>query len=129
MARVTVVNDSDEFLGVMSDVLTEDGHVSHALKGADHSIDDIAATNPDLLIVDLRLGPESQVDGWSVIVAARAHDGLKDVPIILCSADLEALRRRADEIAAYADVHTLEKPFTLAQVEQLVSLLLDRAPA
>ena len=38
------------------------------------------------------------------------------------------MRERADEIAALADVHSLAKPFRLAEVEDLVKRLLERQP-
>ena len=127
MARLTVVNDSDEFLGVMTEVIREAGHQCTALRGETVTLDDIAATDPELLIVDLRLESGVLNDGWGIVVGARAHPRLADVPIIICSGDVQFLRERADEIAALADVHTLAKPFRLAEVEDLVTRLLDRA--
>jgi len=128
VARLTVVNDSEEFLGVMSEVIREAGHRCTALKGETVTLDDIAASDPELLIIDLRLETGVLNDGWSIVVGARAHPRLADVPIIICSGDLQFMRERADEIAALADVHSLAKPFRLAEVEDLVKRLLERQP-
>jgi DNA-binding response OmpR family regulator len=46
------------------------------------------------------------------------------VPIILCSADVLALREREDELAAIAGVHVLTKPFSLHELEAAMNRLL-----
>jgi CheY-like chemotaxis protein len=126
MARVTVVNDQPEYLGIMREVLSELRHEATALEGATVTIDQIADTRPDLLIVDLRMHNEVLNDGWGLIVAARAHPLLKDVPVVISTADHEFLRGRADEIATLADVHPLPKPFGMVDVEELIDRLLER---
>jgi CheY-like chemotaxis protein len=127
MARVTVVNDQPEFLGVMRDVLDELGHEALALEGSTVTVDQIADGRPELLIVDLRLKNEVLNDGWGLIVAARAHPALRDIPIVISTGDHEFLNRRAEEISALADVHPLPKPFAMEDVEELLARLLERA--
>lgn len=127
MARVIVINNSDEFLGMMADLLAATGHECIAMKGEEQSVDDLAAAKPDAMIVDLRLSPTLLTDGWALVVGARAHPALSGVPIVLATADHEYLRDRADEIAAMADVHPLPKPFSITDVEALLERLLDRS--
>ena len=126
MARVTVVNDQPEYLGVMREVLDELGHEALALEGSTVTVDQIADAHPELLIVDLRMKNQVLNDGWGLIVAARAHPVLKDVPIVISSGDHEFLNRRAGEISALADVHPLPKPFAMEDVEELLDQLLER---
>jgi CheY-like chemotaxis protein len=126
MARVTVINDQPEYLGVMREVLDELGHEAIALEGSTVTVDQIADVRPELLIVDLRMQNEVLNDGWGLIVAARAHPVLRDVPIVISSGDHEFLNRRADEIGALADVHPLPKPFAMEDVEELLDQLLGR---
>lgn len=126
MARVTIVNDQPEYLGVMREVLDALGHEATALAGATVSIEQIADTEPALLIVDLRMQNEVLNDGWGLIVAARMHPDLTDVPIIISTADHEFLHRRAAEISELADVHPLPKPFGMDDVEELIDRLLER---
>jgi len=125
--RITVVNDNEQFLALMHDLLTEEGYAVAVVEGDTASIEGIAATDPDLLVIDLRLGSTAP-SGWDVLLMARAHEPLRDVPVILCSADLIELRARADEMAAIADVHVLEKPFGIEEAEELVRRLLEREP-
>ena len=126
MARVTVINDQPEFLGVMREVLDELGHDAIAMEGSTVTIDQIADAGPELLIVDLRMQNEILNDGWGLIVAARAHPELQDVPIVISSGDHEFLTRRAEEISELADVHPLAKPFATRDVEELLDRLLER---
>src|SRR5918994_5802693 len=127
MARITTINDNEEFLAVMRDVFDHLGHTPTVLQADDVTVEQVAASRPDLLVADLRLGSAAVLDdGWALIVGARAHPDLADVPIIVCSGDVLFLRERAAEIAALADVHALEKPFGVSEVEELVTHLLDR---
>ncbi len=127
VARVTVVNDRPEFLDVMREILEPAGHEVTTMEGDELDVDQLAATQPDLLIIDLRLDPEkSRLTGWDIIVLARADDRTGSVPIILCSADQIGTRDHGDELQALADVHILLKPFALAEMEDLVRRLLAR---
>lgn len=111
----------------MGDVLDALQHDGTTLRGEDVTIDAIAETEPDLVIVDLVLGNASVLtDGWAVVVGSRAHPSLRNVPIVVCSADVVFLRDRAAEIAALADVHPLAKPFSVADLQELIDRLLGR---
>ena len=99
----------------------------HPIDGDTATIEAIATTDPDLLVIDLRLGREAP-SGWDILLMARAHGALREVPIILCSADIVELRSRKEEMSSIADVHILEKPFRIEQAEELVRRLLEREP-
>lgn len=126
--RITVVNDSAEFLELMREVLTDAGYAVTTFEGDATSIEEIAASGPDLLVVDLRLRGNDPT-GWDVALMARAHAPLRDVPIVICSADVQQIRERQDEMTALADVHLLAKPFGLNDAEELVGRLLSRGAA
>ena len=76
----------------MSAILDEDaGYDVTLFNGETTAIDEIAASEPELIIVDLLLGGAS---GWDIVALSRADERLADVPIIICSADVVALRDR-----------------------------------
>jgi CheY-like chemotaxis protein len=136
VARITVVDDSVEFLELMREVLRDGGHEVTALQGAEARVEDLAATAPELLIVDLAIDPdgygdvENAMDGWALITMARVHPRLASIPIILVTADIAFLRKRGEEITRVAAVHALEKPFSLDEIDELISYALDGgAPA
>ena len=90
--RISVVNDNADFLELMSAILDDDaGYDVTVFSGESTAIADIAAADPALIIVDLLLGGAS---GWEIVTLARADERLADVPIIICSADVIALRDR-----------------------------------
>ena len=120
--RITVINDNPEFLELMSAILDEDaGYAVTLINGEAAAIDDIAASKPHLMIVDLLLGGAS---GWDIVALSRADERLADVPIIICSADVLALRDREAELAQIGNVHVLAKPFGIDQVTALVEQLI-----
>jgi CheY-like chemotaxis protein len=119
--RISVVNDNPEFLELMSVILDEEaGYDVTLFDGEETSIEEIAASDPDLLIVDLVMGGAS---GWEIVALSRADDRLSDRPILVCSADIASLREKADELRRIGDVHVLEKPFGVDEITDLVARL------
>jgi CheY-like chemotaxis protein len=125
--RITVVNDNEQFLALMHDLLSQEGYDVRVVDGDNATIEAIADTDPDLLVMDLRLGSQAP-SGWDVLLMARAYEPLRDIPVVLCSADIVELRARTQEMSAIADVHVLEKPFRIEQAEELLRRLLEREP-
>ena len=120
--RITVLNDNPDFLELMSAILDEDaGYEVSVFAGEDTSIDQLAASRPDLVIVDLLLGGAS---GWEIVTLSRADARLADVPIIVCSADVNGLRSRAAELERIGRVHLLPKPFGIDEMTSLVRELI-----
>ena len=123
--RITVINDNPDFLELMAAILDEDaGYEVTLLDGERTSVDEIAASDPRLLIVDLLLGGAS---GWELVALARSDSRLADTPIVVCSGDVTSLRDRAEELARIGDVHVLEKPFGIDEVTELVERLIGGA--
>jgi CheY-like chemotaxis protein len=126
-ARITCINDSEDFLNVMREFLGgELGHQVICLTAVDTSIDQVLDTRPDLIMLDLVLEDRAEeLSGWELLVLSRAHRDLRHVPVIIASADTHGmLKQRADELASMANVHILPKPFSLDDLEPLVGRLL-----
>ena len=122
--RISVVNDNPDFLELMSAILDEDaGYDVTLFDGEKTSIAELVASDPALVIVDLVLGGAS---GWEIVALSRAEPKLADLPIIICSADVTALRERSDELERIGNVHILEKPFSLDQITDAVEQLIGR---
>lgn len=120
--RISVLNDNADFLELMSAILDEDaGYEVSVFAGEDTSIDQLAGSRPDLVIVDLLLGGAS---GWEIVTLSRADPRLADVPIIVCSADVNGLRSRAAELERIGRVHLLPKPFGIDEMTALVRELI-----
>ncbi|HSI98990.1 MAG TPA: response regulator [Patescibacteria group bacterium] len=122
--RISVVNDNPDFLELMSAILDDDaGYDVTLFDGEKTSIAELVASEPDLVIVDLVLGGAS---GWEIVTLSRAEPRLADLPILICSADVTALRERADELERIGNVHILEKPFSLDEITDIVERLIGR---
>ena len=123
--RITLIDDHDEFRAVLAEVLTEVGYEVSALSGDRTTLEEIVATQPDLLILDLILrGGPDQMSGWEYLRLVRSHRLLRSVPLLVCSGDVEALRRRQRELHGHEGLAVLAKPFSVDQVEQAVRDLL-----
>ncbi len=122
--RISVVNDNPDFLELMSAILDEDaGYDVTLFDGEKTSIAELVASRPELVIVDLVLGG---VSGWEIVTLSRADETLAKLPIIICSADVTALRERSSELERIGNVHILEKPFSLDEITDAVERLIGR---
>ena len=115
--RITIIDDHVEFLDLMRDVLSP-VHDVVTFSGHELSTDDIVDSRPDLVMVDLLLDG-SDLQGWDVVTLVGAHQHLRHVPIIVCSADLRALADRSAAIGR-GRIGVLAKPFTLDELDELV---------
>jgi DNA-binding response OmpR family regulator len=123
--RISVLNDNAEFLELMAAILDEDaGYEVTLFAEATTTVDQLAASTPDLVIVDLLLGGAS---GWETIVLSRADERLAEVPIVVCSADVSALRDREADLERIGNIHVLPKPFGIDELTELVEGLIGRA--
>ena len=94
--RISVVNDNAEFLDLMAAILDEDaGYDVSLFKGEVVEISELAASDPDLIIVDLLLGGAS---GWEIVTLARSDERLASAA--LASAADPAMRQGAVALAS-----------------------------
>jgi len=125
MARVTVINDSSDFLALMREVITELGHEMTGMEAIGANIEDVVASRPDLLMIDLRLeNTPQEVSGWEMIILAKAHRDLLHVPVILATADVWEIKQRAKDLEQIAGVHVRTKPFDMDEMCDLIQRLL-----
>lgn len=125
-ARITVIDDSPDFLALIEDVLGPRHDV--VIRQVVHAVTELAATAPDLLVIDLHCGgPAGGLTGWDIVAAMRSHPALRDIPAIVCSADLAALREDRISLIAYGDLQLVAKPFDVAEFEQVVERTLRLA--
>jgi len=125
MARVTVINDSSDFLSLMREVITELGHEITGMEAVGTNIEDVVHSRPDPLIVVLRLeNTPQEVSGWETIILAKAHRDLLDVPVILATADVWEIKQRAKDLEQIAGVHVRTKPFDMDEMCDLIQKLL-----
>jgi CheY-like chemotaxis protein len=118
---MTIIDDSSDFVSLVREVL-EDRYDVTAVHP--RSMEDVARTRPDVLMVDLHPHDDRKLRGWQIIEGARAHASLRDVPIIICTG---ATLRDGDveRSAIFPALHILSKPFSLDSLDSMLATALD----
>jgi CheY-like chemotaxis protein len=127
MARVTVVNDNPEFLDLVRDILEDDRYETTTIDGdGPDALDAIRASRPDLLMIDLRMGSDG-LHGWEIAQQVRADPDFDGLPVLICSADVAALKELESDLEADQHVASLLKPFSIDDLIAAIDRLLAEA--
>ena len=116
--RVLVVEDDEEIAQVLQRSLRLEGYEVRVAADGETALDQSAAFNPDLVILDLGL---PKLDGMEVARRLRSAD---DVPILMLTAR-DALEARVEGLDAGADDY-LVKPFERQELLARLRALLRR---
>ena len=127
MARITVVNDNPDFLDLVRDILHDEAYSTTTIDGdrAD-ALDLIRQSGPELLMIDLRMGSD-ELHGWDIAQEVRSDSELRGVPVLICSADYQALNELRADLAETHGVATLVKPFSIDELTEAIDSLLAGA--
>lgn len=127
MPRVTVVNDNEAFLELVRDILEDDRYDVTTIDGdRPDALVRIKASRPDVLMIDLRFGAEG-LHGWDIAMEVRRDESLSGLPVLVCSADLEALNQIAGRLSETQSVETLTKPFSVDELTETLDRLVAQA--
>jgi PAS domain S-box-containing protein len=85
--RVLVVDDDDDFRGMMRQQLQHAGYVVFDARDAASAIQIARTANPDVITVDLVM---PGLDGWSFIETLRHEESLAAIPIVVVSGAADA---------------------------------------
>src|SRR5262245_20793472 len=118
--RVLVVEDDEEIAQVLQRSLRLEGYEVRIAGDGEAALDQSAAFNPDLVILDLGL---PKLDGIEVARRLRSTD---DVPILMLTAR-DALESRVEGLDSGADDY-LVKPFERQELLARLRALLRRRP-
>jgi twitching motility two-component system response regulator PilH len=128
MARVTIVNDTPEFLELVEEILEGDRYETTTIDGdRPDTLDLIRAARPDLLMIDIRLGVEGD-HGWQIAQEIRRDPGLEELPVLLCSGDLAALDEITAGLKETRRVGAISKPFGIDDLTEAIDALLADPP-
>jgi DNA-binding response OmpR family regulator len=114
MTRIMVINDTQEILALFSDILTEEGYEVLLYSSAIHDMEEIVRVHPDLIILDFLFGQENQ--GFQMLQKVKMVRDTADIPVIVCTAALEAVREMEGYLLSKG-VQVILKPF---EVDDLV---------
>ena len=83
------------------------------LKAVSNAYEEIAASLPDLLILDITL--EHPDVGWLVLDKVKLDPATFDIPVIICSAAISAIRDNQDRLKRLG-CFVVEKPFDIDEL-------------
>lgn len=81
MAKILIVDDEPNVRKLYSEELRNEGYETVSASGVKEALSSIETENPDLIILDIKLGDESGIDALMEIAKSRKH-----LPVILNSA-------------------------------------------
>ena len=127
MARVTVINDNPIFLELVAEILADERHQTTLIDGdrAD-ALQRVKDSRPDLLMIDLRMGTH-RLHGWAIAQEVRRDPQLDRLPVLVCSADIDALHEIAVDLENTQRVRALQKPFGIDELYEAIDALLTEA--
>lgn len=133
MARITIVDDDEDFASAAATALRSAGHQVEVLHDPDAALAAMTASKPELIVLDVMF-PESVSAGFDLArKIATADPSFKKVPILM----LTAVNSRFPLGFSSRDIDSdwlpvadfVEKPVDLAALPGRVSALLAKAAA
>ena len=126
VARIALVDDDRDFTSLVSEIIQQQGWDVVACNDETEAIRCIRDEHPNLVILDIRMSTRDS--GWQILEELRRDPAIGSLPVIVCSAAMDDLQRRAPwmEERGYA---TLLKPFDIDDLIQLVEKMIPNDPA
>jgi len=122
MARILVVNDTQEILELFRMLLEGEGH-DVILSGIPvQQVSDVEKIHPDLIILDFVFSDEKS--GWQMLQMLKMQRSTATIPVIVCTAALEAVREQEGYLVSQG-VHVVYKPFDIENLLVNVKQMLE----
>lgn len=122
MARILVVNDTQEILELFREMLEEEGYDVILSGNPVQQIREVEEIHPDLIILDLVFGDERT--GWQMLQMLKMKRSTAAIPVILCTAAL-AMAREQEGYLVSQGIHIVYKPFDIEQLLINVKQMLE----
>ncbi len=125
MARILIINDTQEILELFRAILEEEmGHQVILDSYKPHMLEVIKEIMPDLIISDHVFGEEKI--GWQLLQRLKMDRATANIPSIICSAAIKDLKEMEGYLTA-KNVGVLYKPFEVDELIELVNRKLSEA--
>ncbi|HZS77349.1 MAG TPA: response regulator [Ktedonobacteraceae bacterium] len=119
--QILIVDDKSELLHLMRRVLEDEQYQVSILQDGKSAFTQVKAQQPDLLILDLKLG---DISGKDVLRQLKSDPSTAEVPVIVYTAAVleaeEVNRLITDHPDYYQRVRLIQKPFELPDLLDLV---------
>jgi CheY-like chemotaxis protein len=121
--HVLAINGSAEFLNVVRELFQDERYNVTTTNFVPHSFAQIAALQPDALIVDVAVGESA---GWNLL--ERLHDAAATtgIPVLVLSTSPQLLEKAREQSERYGNHRYLDKPFDvdalLEHIRQMIGV-------
>jgi DNA-binding response OmpR family regulator len=122
LARILVVNDTQEILELFRLLLEEEGYEVVLAGFPIQQVDEVERINPDLIILDFVFG--DQKTGWQMLQMLKMKRSTASIPVIACTAALDLVREQEGYLVSQG-VHVVFKPFDIDQLLANVKQVLE----
>ena len=119
--RVLVINDDESILELFKLILEGEGFEVLASEEAIENITDVERAQPDLVILDLKMG--MQQEGWTMMQKIRMYPPTQHIPMILCTAALNEVREQ-EGVLQDKGIPVVYKPFAIDDLLQAIQVVL-----
>lgn len=119
---VMVVNDTQEILALFREILTDEGYDVVLSSYAPQEMEEILTVDPDLIILDLMMGGESQ--GWQLLQKLRMTRATEKLPVIVCTAAVQ-LAKELEGHMTKKNVGLVLKPFDIDDLIEAVRVAMS----
>ena len=123
MARILVVNDTQEILELFRQLLEGEGHEVVLSGFPIQQIEDVERVSPDLIILDFVFN--DQKSGWQMLQMLKMKKSTASIPVIICSAALNMVREQEGYLVSQG-IHVVFKPFDIEHLLANVNQLLEK---
>jgi PAS domain S-box-containing protein len=108
--RLLVVDDDPDILTLMEEALTFHGYQVLTAAGGQEALDQIQASRPDLILLDLKM---PGVDGYEVIRRIKGADDTRPIPIIVITASPVDKERDKVRVLGMGAAQYITKPLSI----------------
>jgi len=121
-ARILVVDDEPDLIATIGCRLEANGYGVLTAANGQEALDKAAADKPNLILLDNNM---PVMNGLEMLQRLRKSPGLKDIPVIMCTALCEPTDISAAQSCGISDYVT--KPFDCAElIEKIENALINR---
>jgi CheY-like chemotaxis protein len=119
--HIFAINGSPDFLNVIRDLFQDEAYNVTTTNFVPNSFEQIAALNPDALIVDIAVGQRA---GWELLEQLNAGAATTGIPVLVVSTDPRLLEKAQEHAERYGANRCLVKPFGLDDIlEQIREMI------
>jgi CheY-like chemotaxis protein len=108
--HIFAVNGAVDFLETLRELLQDEKFNVTTTNYVPETFDQIAALDPDLIIVDLAVGQRA---GWDLLERLHEEAATRHIPVLVTSTDQRLLDRVKADVARYGENQLVAKPMNI----------------